>query len=68
MYTHCRFKRLDTRRTHSIAKDVACLIDRGFEVVLVSSGAIAAGMKKLGLREGKASFLQALSLLRVIST
>ena len=42
---------LNTRRIHSIAKDVAGLTDLGFEVVLVSSGAIAAGMKKLGLKE-----------------
>lgn len=42
---------LDTRRIHSIAKDIAGLTGLGFEVVLVSSGAIAAGMKKLGLKE-----------------
>jgi len=42
---------LNTRRIHSIAKDVAGLTELGFEVVLVSSGAIAAGMKKLGLKE-----------------
>ena len=42
---------LDTRRIHSIAKDIAGLTKLGFEVVVVSSGAIAAGMKKLGLKE-----------------
>jgi glutamate 5-kinase len=42
---------LNTRRIYLIAKDVAGLTDLGFEVVLVSSGAIAAGMKKLGLKE-----------------
>jgi glutamate 5-kinase len=42
---------LNTRRIHSIAKDIAGLADLGFEVVVVSSGAIAAGMKKLGLKE-----------------
>jgi glutamate 5-kinase len=42
---------LDNRRIHLIAKDVAGLTDLGFDVVLVSSGAIAAGMKKLGLKE-----------------
>ncbi|MEW6161942.1 MAG: glutamate 5-kinase [Nitrospirota bacterium] len=42
---------LDTRRMHSIAEDIAGLTDLGFEVIVVSSGAIAAGMKKLGLRE-----------------
>jgi glutamate 5-kinase len=41
----------DTKRIYSIAKDVARLIEHGFEVVLVSSGAIAAGMKKLGLKD-----------------
>lgn len=42
---------LDTRRMHAIAKDVSCLTDLGYEVIIVSSGAIAAGMKKLGLKE-----------------
>ena len=42
---------LNTRRIYSITKDIACLTERGFEVILVSSGAIAAGMKKLGLKE-----------------
>jgi glutamate 5-kinase len=42
---------LDTRRMHAIAEDVSCLTDLGYEVVVVSSGAIAAGMKKLGLKE-----------------
>jgi glutamate 5-kinase len=41
---------IDTRRIYSIAKDIAGLTDLGYEVVLVSSGAIAAGMKKLGLK------------------
>jgi glutamate 5-kinase len=42
---------LDTRRVNLIAKDIACLADFGCEIVVVSSGAIAAGMKKLGLKE-----------------
>jgi len=42
---------LDTKRLHSIAKDIAGLSNLGFEVVIVSSGAIAAGMKKLELKE-----------------
>ena len=42
---------LDARRVNLIAKDIACLADLGYEVVVVSSGAIAAGMKKLGLKE-----------------
>ncbi len=42
---------LDTKRISTIARDVAELHDRGYNLVLVSSGAIAAGMRKLGLKE-----------------
>lgn len=42
---------LDTKRIYSMARDIAELSNMGFEVVLVSSGAIAAGMKRLGLKE-----------------
>ena len=42
---------LDTKRISTIARDVAELHDRGYNIVLVSSGAIAAGMKKMGLKE-----------------
>lgn len=42
---------LNIRRISSIASDVAELKNTGHEVVLVSSGAVAAGMKKIGLRE-----------------
>ncbi|MFZ6017205.1 MAG: glutamate 5-kinase [Nitrospirota bacterium] len=42
---------LDTKRIYSIVRDIAELSNMGFEVVVVSSGAIAAGMKKLGLKE-----------------
>jgi len=42
---------LDTKRILSIAADMAELHDRGYDLVLVSSGAIAAGMRKLGLKE-----------------
>jgi len=42
---------LDTERLHTITKDISDIIDRGFEAVIVSSGAIAAGLKKLGLKE-----------------
>jgi glutamate 5-kinase len=42
---------LDIKRITSIASDVAELHNSGYDVVLVSSGAIAAGMKKLGLTE-----------------
>lgn len=42
---------LNHKRIHSIAKDVSDACDAGYEVVIVSSGAVAAGMKKLGLKE-----------------
>ena len=42
---------LDTKRISAIAADMAELHDRGYDIVLVSSGAIAAGMRKLGLKE-----------------
>jgi len=42
---------LDTKRISSIAADMAELHDSGYDLVLVSSGAIAAGMGKLGLKE-----------------
>lgn len=40
---------LNTRRVAALARNLSALQDEGAEVVLVSSGAIAAGMKKLGL-------------------
>ncbi len=42
---------LDTKRIQSIACDIAELHNIGYEVIVVSSGAVAAGMKKLGLKE-----------------
>ncbi len=42
---------LDLRRIQSISNDISAVQDRGFEVALVSSGAVAAGMKKLQLKE-----------------
>ncbi len=42
---------LNIRRINSIAKNVAEVSSMGYEVLIVSSGAIAAGMKKLGLKE-----------------
>ena len=42
---------LNTKRLRAITKDIADVIDGGHEVVIVSSGAIAAGLKKLGLKE-----------------
>jgi glutamate 5-kinase len=42
---------LDTKRISSIARDVSGVHEAGYDVVIVSSGAVAAGMRKLGLRE-----------------
>ena len=42
---------LDTRRISAIAGDIAEVKKMGHEVILVSSGAVAAGMRKLGLKE-----------------
>ncbi|MCI0469713.1 MAG: glutamate 5-kinase [Nitrospirae bacterium] len=42
---------LNQRRIQSIAKDVSAACSEGYEIVVVSSGAVAAGMKKLGLKE-----------------
>ncbi len=42
---------LNSKRLYAITKDVSDIIDRGYEAVIVSSGAIAAGLKKLGLKE-----------------
>ena len=44
---------LDQKRIEQLAGEVASLMDRGHEVVLVSSGAIAAGLAKLGLKKVK---------------
>ena len=41
---------LNTRRLRTITRDIAGLMDNGHEVVIVSSGAVAAGLKKLGLK------------------
>ena len=41
---------LDTKKISSIAREIAELHNAGYDVVVVSSGAIAAGMKKLGLK------------------
>jgi glutamate 5-kinase len=42
---------LNTKRISSIAADIAELKNEGYEVVIVSSGAVAAGMRKLGLKQ-----------------
>lgn len=42
---------LNTDRLHALIKDIAEVVDMGHKVVIVSSGAVAAGLKKLGLKE-----------------
>lgn len=42
---------LNQKRIYSIAKDISDVCNAGYEVVVVSSGAVAAGMRKLGLKE-----------------
>jgi glutamate 5-kinase len=44
-------KGLNTERLHALTKDIADVVDTGHKVVIVSSGAVAAGLKKLGLKE-----------------
>ncbi len=44
-------KGLNIRRLRAITGDISDIVDRGIEPVIVSSGAIAAGLRKLGLRE-----------------
>jgi glutamate 5-kinase len=43
-------KGLNTKRLKTIISDISSIIDGGYEIVIVSSGAIAAGLKKLGLK------------------
>ncbi len=42
---------LDLERMQSLTDDISSVRDAGYEVVIVSSGAVAAGMKKLELKE-----------------
>jgi len=42
---------LNIRRINGIAKNVDTICSMGCEVLIVSSGAVAAGMKKIGLKE-----------------
>lgn len=42
---------LNTDRLHALTKDISEVVDKGYNVVIVSSGAVAAGLKKLGLKE-----------------
>ena len=41
---------LNSRALRAITKDTSTIIDQGHEVVIVSSGAVAAGLRKLGLK------------------
>jgi glutamate 5-kinase len=42
---------LNQKRIAALSQDISEVCEKGHEVVVVSSGAVAAGMKKLGLRE-----------------
>lgn len=42
--------RINIKRIHSLAKELSELRSKGVDIVMVSSGAIASGMKKLGLK------------------
>lgn len=42
---------LNIRRLRALVKDISEVIDAGHEVVIVSSGAVAAGLKKLNLKK-----------------
>jgi glutamate 5-kinase len=44
---------LDQGRIERLASDISTIMDQGREVILVSSGAIAAGLAKLGLKKAK---------------
>ncbi len=64
---------LDEQRIESLAQDLSGLIDTGHKVVLVSSGAVSAGMGRLKIRQRPAhvSQLQALAAIgqsRLIET
>jgi glutamate 5-kinase len=42
---------LDTKRISAIARDISDLHSTGYDIAIVSSGAVAAGMRKLDLKE-----------------
>ena len=44
-------ERVHARRFSELARQIAALADRGHEVVVVSSGAVGLGMRRLGLEE-----------------
>jgi glutamate 5-kinase len=43
-------KGLNTRRLSAIARNISSVMEHGHQAVIVSSGAVAAGLKKLGLK------------------
>ncbi len=49
--TRPRANALDEKQFRSLAADVAQLVRGGCECIIVSSGAVAAGMRVVGLRE-----------------
>ena len=55
--------RLDSAQIKAISSQIAALRKQGFQVVLVTSGAIAAGLEKLGIKQRPAAIseLQALA-------
>ena len=42
---------LNVKVIRRLAREISCLMDQGQEVILVSSGAIASGMKRMGMAE-----------------
>lgn len=50
-------KGLDQNRIERLASEISSIMDQGREVILVSSGAIAAGLAKLGLKKSKGMLL-----------
>jgi len=56
---------IEEGRIRGIVRDLAALHDQGKELVLVSSGAVAAGMTRLGLRERPKSIPQKQALAAV---
>ena len=42
---------LNTKRISAIASEIAAVKEGGYDVVVVSSGAVAAGMRKLGMKQ-----------------
>lgn len=45
-----RAGRINQRRIKALVEEISELTNRGFEIVMVSSGAIASGLRKLGLK------------------